>query len=92
MVGVDVLLVGYGVVGGEEDGAASESGFDGVEGGDGFAFGATRAGRQEGVAPVGNGAGGHGGFETFKRGGGSHRVQKVACERAKTNYVPEKCL
>ena len=42
-VGGQMLAVGVGVVGGEKDGAAGESGFNGVQGGDAFAFGSARA-------------------------------------------------
>jgi hypothetical protein len=39
-VAVEMLLVDGGIAGGEKNGAASEAGFDGVQGRFGFAFGA----------------------------------------------------
>ena len=55
---LDVLFVGGGIVGGKQDGAASEGGFQGVDRGLGFAFGGAGAGRERGISPVGGEAGG----------------------------------
>ena len=50
---VNVLLVGCGIVGREEDGAAGECGSHSVQRGFGFAFRSFRAGRELGIGAVG---------------------------------------
>ena len=64
-IGGEVLAVGVGVVGGEEDGAAGQSSFDGVHGGDAFAFERAGTGGELGVLEVGGMVGGRDG----ERGG-----------------------
>ena len=59
---VEMGLPGGEVVGGQENGAAGESGFQGVVGGAGFAFRSFRAGRELCVLAVGFGFG-HGNFQ-----------------------------
>ncbi|MFL6351107.1 MAG: hypothetical protein ACJ74Z_04545 [Bryobacteraceae bacterium] len=54
----DVLLVAGGVFGGQQDGAAGETGFDSVEAGLGFAFGGLGAAGELGVGAVGGELGG----------------------------------
>ena len=73
----DVVFVGGGIVGGEQDGAAGECGFDGVEGGFGFAFRGLRAGRELGVSAVGGELGGGDGWtEVLTRGYGSRILNR----------------
>ena len=48
----EVALVGGGVIGGEQDGAASETGFDGVERRFGLAFRRGRAGGKESIRAI----------------------------------------
>ena len=65
---INILFVGGGIVGGQQDGAAGEGGFESVGGGLGFAFRGAGAGGEGGVGAIGGQTGG-GDFDGFFRYG-----------------------
>ncbi len=69
---LQVCLIGFGVFGGEEDGAAGETGFECVQTGARFAGRSFRAGGELGIGAIGgelSGRGGAWGWGTWRIGG-----------------------
>ncbi|MGH2508738.1 MAG: hypothetical protein ACRDHZ_15235, partial [Ktedonobacteraceae bacterium] len=70
---VNVRFVGGGIVGGEEHGAAGESGFDRVEGGFGLACRSGRSGGQLGILSIS--------IDLGLRGRGAHKLPERSMRR-----------